>query len=84
MHTVVTQKPARPRGPIVDATADVAPPARPADSEPSPMRHTETAVARALAQYPGVLLWNQLCELMPLDAAIRTYEAATDAVRRCR
>jgi len=48
------------------------------------MRHTETAVARALAQYPGVLLWNQLCELMPLDAAIRTYEAATDAVRRCR
>jgi len=51
---------------------------------PLPTRTPGVALARELADYPGMQLWTELCELLPIDGATRVYEAAAAAYRANR
>ena len=68
----------------MSATADVAQPDQRVHAVPLPSRTPGVALALALAEYPGLRLWNELCRLLPRDAAERVFEAAEAAMRAAR
>lgn len=63
----------------MDAVSDVAPTDLFASCPPP-----GDVLAGVLATYPSALLWDELRQRLPLDAATHAYEAAAEAVRAIR
>lgn len=64
----------------MDADVDVATPSERSDTEPTLVG----AVGRILADCPGMLMWTELRQLLPVEVAASVYEAAASAVRAAR
>jgi hypothetical protein len=64
----------------VDADVDVATPSEGSETEPNLVG----AVGRVLADCPGMLMWTELRQLLPVETAASVYEAAATAVRAAR